>query len=126
VACRLKQLGVAPEQLRVTLLDTPAPDSEITADLGKAFPGSVDYYCSSPLTQFGPKARFPGIELIRVATPSKMNIVQAHAYACEWYINTMSLKGSTEGFSKSPFNTIGVPEAGGLSSNAGKDSRRAN
>lgn len=107
VACRLKQLGIAPKQLRVTLLDTPMPDSEITADLGKAFPGSVDYYCTSPLTQFGPDAHFPGIELIRVATPSKMNIVQAHSYACEWYINTISLKGSTDGFSKSPLNRIG-------------------
>jgi hypothetical protein len=106
VACRLKQLGIAPKQLRVTLLDTPEPDSEITVDLGKAVPGSVDYYLTSPLVRFGPKTLFPGIELIRVTPPIAMNIVQAHGYACDWYIDTISRQDSKGGFSKSPLNKI--------------------
>ncbi len=106
VACRLKQLGIAPDQLRVTLLDTPEPDSEITTDLGKAFPGSVDYYISSRLVRFGPETQFPGIELVRVETPPAMNIIQAHNYSHDWYIDTISRQDSKEGFSKSPLNTI--------------------
>jgi hypothetical protein len=106
MACNLKKLGIAPKQLRVTLLDTPMPDSEITADLGKAFPGLVDYYIASPLVWVGPDTQFPGIELCHVPTPPKKDIFQAHLYAIDWYIDTISQQGSKDGFSKSPLNQI--------------------
>lgn len=102
VACRLKQLGIAPEQVRITLLDTPEPGPEITVDLGKAFPGSVDYY----VTAFGPKIQFPGIELTPIPTPPAMNLIQAHNYSHDWYIDTISNQSRKDGFAKSPLNTI--------------------
>ncbi len=104
VANRLKQLGIAPDRIRVTLLDTPEPDSEITVDLAKDFPGSVDYYTSSRLVRFGPGTNFPGIDLIRIETPPGLNVIQAHNYAHDWYIDTISRQDSKEGFSKSPLN----------------------
>src|SRR6516162_8653192 len=100
VACLLKKLKINLTQFRVTLLDTPFPDSEITVELGKDFPGSVDYYHTSALAWFEQNTQFPGIELIHVRHPPGMSPIQAHKWAHDWYIDTIR-QGGTDGFSKS-------------------------
>jgi hypothetical protein len=109
VACVLNKLKIKPTQFRVTLLDTPLPDSEITVELGRDFPGSVDYYHTSALAWFEQKTQFPGIELIHVQHPPGMSPIQAHKWAHDWYIDTIR-QGGTDGFSKSPLNNIGKRE----------------
>lgn len=98
----LSELGLAPEPMQVTMLDTPFP---LAADLAKAashFP--VDFYVTSLLAQGVPADQFVvGFNRFDITPPPEIDpYTGAHSYAHSWFIQSVSDKGNAEGFSGSP------------------------
>lgn len=103
VALTLRQLGVAPANLRVTMLDTPMPVMEQLKLLSDGIP--VDYYCTSafatgiPDTGFG---RF--FTRFSISPPAGTDpYIGAHSFAHQWYIDSIATDGR-DGFGRSPFS----------------------
>lgn len=99
----LQQLGLAPANLRVTLLDTPQPVMDHLKLLSDAVP--VDFYCTSsfatgiPETGFG--RRFTKFD---IAPPAGTDpFTGAHSYAHRWFIESIK-SGDEKGFRRSPFS----------------------
>nr|WP_283107901.1 alpha/beta hydrolase family protein [Shewanella ulleungensis] len=98
----LSELGLAPEPMQVTMLDTPFP---LAADLAKAasyFP--IDFYVTSSLAQGVPADQFViGFKRFDITPPPEIDpYTGAHSYAHSWFIQSVSDKGNAEGFSRSP------------------------
>lgn len=98
----LLDLGVAPKDLRVTMLDTPLPVVEDLRQLLRGVP--LDYYCSSAFAKGVPAAGF-AVNFTRcdIAVPRGIDqYTEAHSYAYDWYIDTIK-NDRSEGFGVSPF-----------------------
>lgn len=124
VAILLKKFNVAPDQLHITILDTPAPDREVIQTLPDLYPeGTVDFYISSDIggrleslraAMFSPKIHRYIVppetitndeNLITTVIDRVKNVWEAHRYCFEWFIKTIEHpeKYPGEGFSLSPF-----------------------
>lgn len=124
VAILLKRFNVAPATVHVTILDTPAPDEEVTETLPDLYPdGTVDFYVSSDIggrletlraATFSPKIHHYTVPAEAVAEAGNWmadvvsrvkNIWEAHRYCFEWFIRTVECPADypDEGFNRSPF-----------------------
>lgn len=128
VAVLLKKFHAAPRPLHVTILDTPAPTSEITMALPNLYPdGTVDFYISSVMggrqetfraADFSPKIRTLVISSKVQASQDKNfangfvkklgNLWVEHRYSFEWYMETIDHpeKFPNEGFNRSPLRPV--------------------
>ena len=99
----LKQLGLAPANLRVTLLDTPMPVMEKLKLLSDDV--QVDFYCTSafasgiPETGFG--RRFTKFSITPPAGTDPY--IGAHSFAHEWFTDSIAAEAE-DGFRRSPFS----------------------
>ncbi len=107
-ALTLSKLHLAPSPLRVTILDTPAPDKEILFDLPRCCP--VDFYITSPVGGRTPKvllANFSlgAIHMKQLVAPADKNWLDKHRWAYDWFKETITnpKKWVDEGFSRSSF-----------------------
>jgi hypothetical protein len=119
VAVLLKRFNVAPENVHVTILDTPAPDPEVTKTLADIYPNNtVDFYISSDIggrletlhaAEFSskihryeiPSGTSPRIEpnvasswdrfrsSVQRVFTRAANVWVAHRYSFEWFMNTI-------------------------------------
>ncbi len=98
----LKQLGLAPANFRVTMLDTPSPVVAELKELAGDIP--VDFYCASAFVTGIPETGFAKyFTCSDIPVPAGIDrYTGAHAYAHEWYIDTISKPGD-KGFAFSPF-----------------------
>jgi pimeloyl-ACP methyl ester carboxylesterase len=134
VARRLNDLGLIDKsQVHVTILDTPAPDSEITELVPALYPkNAIDFYVSSDLgarletfrsAPFSPRVhkyevpsenkaeqRKSGpllgiVDSIRALVARVGNWGVAHRYSYTWYMKTIEHPEDypDEGFNRSPF-----------------------
>ena len=99
----LQDLGLAPENLRITLLDTPLP---VRSDLEKVageFP--VDFYETSAFALGVPADRFVPLfrKFVEPLPKDIDNYMGAHSYAYQWYIHSIKVDDEKNGFSRSPF-----------------------
>ena len=99
----LQDFGMTPADMRVTLLDTPAPDTGDILQLLKSC--KVDFYATSAFTTVG----VPSTDLhenytfVKVEVPEKIKTsIDQHNYAYDWYVSTVKSKKSN-GFARSPF-----------------------
>lgn len=106
-ALRLRMMNLAPDTMHVTILDTPAPDDELTVQVPKAC-SSMDFYVTSAfvigLDDNAPPA---GIHLKHITPPPGGSLLDAHSYAYKWF--TQSIPGARpeeSGFGRSPFAKI--------------------
>ncbi len=99
----LHKLGLAPEELYITLLDTPAPNTKTMALAAEYSP--IDYYCTSSFAQGIPQTGWRlGYSRFDIVVPSTIdNFIGAHSYAHKWFIESISNK-EVQGFSRSPFS----------------------
>ena len=99
----LKQLGVAPANLRVTLLDTPAPVMDHLKLLSDEVP--VDFYCTSLFATGIPETGFGRyFTKFDIAPPAGTDpYTGAHSFAHQWFIETIASEGE-QGFRRSPFS----------------------
>lgn len=96
---------IAPENLHVTILDTPEPHAEILTEL----PGTgceVEFYVTSDFVRRGLLAT--PHENLRVeeifAEPRIEDPIEQHSYAHQWFIETIrAAKKEEDGFGRSPF-----------------------
>ena len=98
----LNDLGYAPDNLRVTMLDTPMP---VKAHLVKLLENTpVDFYRTSLLAQRVPKSEFkPGFILFDIPVPEGIDsFTGAHSFAYNWFIDSIE-GGDERGFARSPF-----------------------
>jgi pimeloyl-ACP methyl ester carboxylesterase len=120
IATRLNELGLLlhPHQFHITILDTPAPDSEILEEMPKVYPSdAVDFYVTSRAGGLEPNfhfASFPReIHWLRVLPEQKARrwwefgtgLRDDHQYAYKWFIQTAADPNATpphEGFNRSP------------------------
>jgi hypothetical protein len=124
IAVLLKTLGIAPDPLHVTILDTPAPDAELLEKLPSLYPkDAVDFYVTSDLG--GRKADLTfadfstlNIHMKKFSAPPKdgarwwNTAGDAHRWSCVWFIRTITEPGSGqgEGFDRSPFATLAAEQ----------------
>ncbi len=106
-------LGIKPQNLRLTILDTPLPDVKEQGDLryvARDFP--LDYYCTSAFAQGVPaQGWLPLFSRFQIKREEKMNaFTDAHSYAYEWFINSI-VNHDKEGFARSPFMQQLTPAA---------------
>jgi ABC-type multidrug transport system fused ATPase/permease subunit len=108
IAIALSKLNVAPSPLRVTILDTPAPDQEILFDLPRICP--VDFYITSPFGGRTPElllANFSlgGIHMKELSAPAGERAIDKHRWAYDWFKETITnpKKVAGEGFCRSGF-----------------------
>jgi hypothetical protein len=104
----LYELRMAPEKLRVTMLDTPAPDWQDLRNLLEYCP--IDYYCSSSFTAgLVPANGFhPNYTRFDIAPPADIDAYTgAHSYAYKWFILSIRPDDTNypKGFGRSPFAT---------------------
>jgi hypothetical protein len=104
----LQELGVAPESLRVTMLDTPAPVQNDLRQVLERTP--VDYYCSSAFTKglVPPNGFHRNYTRFDIPPPANANIdayTGAHSYAFNWFIQSVRSRdpGYANGFGRSCF-----------------------
>jgi len=102
-ALLLHDLELAPHDLRVTLLDTPMPDTKDLAALLEFCP--VDFVRASDLAQGVPEAGIhENYELFDLEVPEGLDaFLDAHEFAHAWYIRSIR-EGGPEGFGRSPFS----------------------
>lgn len=107
-ALRLHQMNLAPKVMHVTILDTPAPDSELLVDVPNACP--VDFYVTSGFVRGLDDKRPPkGVYLKHIPFQGSLTLLQQHSYAYQWYTRTIpTARMGESGFGRSPF----VREAG--------------
>lgn len=103
-ALYLRKMNLAPNVMQVTILDTPAPDHELTVEVPKACSG-MDFYVTSPfvlgLDDNAPPA---GIYLKHITPEAGAGLLDAHRYAYKWFTETViSAKPGDSGFGHSPF-----------------------
>jgi hypothetical protein len=106
-ALRLRMMNLAPTTLHVTILDTPAPDHELTVEVPKAC-SSMDFYVTSPFV-IGLSDETPpnGVHLKHIRPPPGGSLLDAHSYAYKWFTQTISnSKPEETGFGRSPFASI--------------------
>jgi len=98
----LNELGLAPPDLRVTMLDTPMPVKAHLEQLLKKTP--VDFYKTSTFATGIPDTGFvPNFTKFEIDVPEGTDpYTGAHSYAHQWYIESIST-GDERGFSRSPF-----------------------
>ncbi len=102
VAIVLKQLGLAPSDLRVTMLDTPVP---VAADLLAVLDEiPIDYYCTSAFASGVPEAGFhKNFTRYDIKPPATVDpYLGAHSYAYQWYTQSIAPEWE-KGFGRSPF-----------------------
>ncbi len=100
----LQELGLAPDTLRVTMLDTPLP---VKADILKiAHEHPVDYYATSTFAQMVPADGFtPGFRRFSKTPPEGVDpYIGAHSFAYTYYIHSIRNPNGEDGFSLSPFS----------------------
>jgi hypothetical protein len=125
VAIRLAELGVVRSdspKLHVTILDTPAPDQEITNDLPELYPDkAVDFYISSVMggrlettraAQFSPKIdkydvpaeTSPDANWVKAIYHKVSNLWEDHRQSFKWYMRTIEHPEDYpgQGFNHSP------------------------
>lgn len=107
----LEKLDLKPKNLRLTILDTPAPDVSQTGDLwavSQHFP--LDYYITSEFAKLVPVAGWlPKFTRYDIKRPDKMDAyLTAHSYAYEWYMESIE-NNDERGFVRSPFKQGVVP-----------------
>lgn len=107
-ALRLHQMNLAPKVMHVTILDTPAPDSELLVDVPNACP--VDFYVTSGFVRgLDDKSPPKGVYLKHIPFQGTQSLLQQHSYAYQWYTGTIpAAKMGETGFGRSPL----VREAG--------------
>jgi hypothetical protein len=97
----LNDLGLAPEQLRVSMLDTPVP---VRAHLEKLLETTpIDFYKTSAFAQGIPESGFlPNFTRFDLEVPEGTDpFTGAHSFAHKWYID--SIRNNDEnGFRRSP------------------------
>ena len=98
----LKQLGLAPANLRVTMLDTPMPVATDLVAILDEIP--VDYYCTSAFATGVPANGFyRNFTRYDIKPPAGTDAyLGAHSYAWKWYIQSIAPEWET-GFRRSPF-----------------------
>jgi pimeloyl-ACP methyl ester carboxylesterase len=103
-ALYLKKMNLAPTQMHVTILDTPAPDHELTVEVPNACSG-MDFYVTSPFVLgLDDQAPPPGVYLKHIAPAEGTGMLEAHSYAHKWFTKTVvSAKPGDSGFGRSPF-----------------------
>ncbi|MFC4995529.1 hypothetical protein [Rubritalea tangerina] len=102
----LIDLGLAPDDLRITMLDTPLPVKEHLAEVAKSYP--VDFYCTSAFAKGVPENGFDGLKFSRfdISPPAGTDPYKAaHSYAWRWFIDSIGASNIKEGFSRSSFAT---------------------
>ncbi|MEO5916008.1 MAG: hypothetical protein ABIS50_17365 [Luteolibacter sp.] len=100
----LRQLGLAPKDLRITMLDTPMPVMlEQLKLLSDDVP--VDFYCTSAFTTGIPESGFGRyFTKFNITPPAGTDpYTGAHSFAHQWYIDSITA-GSKIGFGLSPFS----------------------
>lgn len=100
----LIELGLAPESLHVTLLDTPLPRRGDLARVAQVAP--VDFYATSQFAQgVPPNAFVPGFSRYNLQPPPEVDpYTGAHSFAYQWFIDSMREDAAGIGFSRSPFS----------------------
>ena len=103
-ALYLRKMNLAPSVMQVTILDTPAPDHELSVEVPKACSG-MDFYITSPFVLgLDDKAPPAGIYLKHIAPEAGAGLLDAHRYAYKWFTETvLSAKPGDPGFGHSPF-----------------------
>ncbi|MEM9016050.1 MAG: hypothetical protein AAGC68_03485 [Verrucomicrobiota bacterium] len=107
----LNDLDLAPDDFRVTMLDTPAPVRSHLAHLLEK--SEIDYYRTSAFAQGIPESEFlPGFTRYDLKVPEGIDIYMgAHSYAHRWFIDSIT-EGYENGFRRSPiFRGNGTKEA---------------
>ena len=102
-ALRLSQMNLAPEVMRVTILDTPAPDAELLEELPKRC--RVDFYITSGFVVGLDPAQPPeGVHLKRIESGKEMSLLEQHSFAHQWFIRSIpDAQPGDDGFGQSPF-----------------------
>ena len=106
-ALRLKMMNLAPAVMHVTILDTPAPDNELTVQVPQAC-SSMDFYVTSQFV-IGLDDNTPpaGIHLKHITPPPGGSLLDAHSYAYKWYTGGIPAATPEEtGFGRSPFAKV--------------------
>jgi pimeloyl-ACP methyl ester carboxylesterase len=102
-ALRLLQMNLAPEGMRVTILDTPQPGDEILLEL----PGQckVDFYRTSGFVLgLENAAASDQLHLFEPPLEREMNLLEQHSFAHQWFTQTiLKANQGDEGFGLSPF-----------------------
>lgn len=98
----LNELGLAPPDLRVTMLDTPVPVREHLEQLLETTP--VDFYRTSAFAAGIPDSGFrPGFTKFEIEVPEGIDpYTGAHSFAHQWYIGSIA-NDDGRGFQRSPF-----------------------
>ena len=99
----LSELGLAPEQMHVSLLDTPFP---LKSDLTRgALKFTVDFYVTSALAQGVPPDKYTtGFNRFDITPPLGIDpYTGAHSYAHSWFIESVTNDTIKAGFNRSPF-----------------------
>lgn len=99
----LNELGLAPTDMRVTMLDTPVPVASDIAKLAAHTP--VDFYVTSSLALGVPKHQFSAeFNRFDIAVPSEIDpYTGAHSYAHSWFIDSVTRPELQHGFARSSF-----------------------
>jgi hypothetical protein len=97
----LNDLGLAPEEFRVTMLDTPAPVRSHLLQLLETT--EVDFYRTSAFAQGIPESEFvPRFTRFDLEVPEGTDMYMgAHSYAHRWFIESIT-NGDEIGFRRSP------------------------
>ena len=99
----LIELDLAPEDFRITLLDTPLPRVPDLEFIGQVHP--IDFYATSQFAQLVPPDRFaPLYRRFAIQPPAGTDpLTGAHSFAHQWFIQTILEDEEGLGFSRSPF-----------------------
>jgi hypothetical protein len=102
-ATLLREMGFAPSEMHVTILDTPAPDSAMLQGLARSCP--TDYYVTSGFVRGMDPADPPaGIHVYVPSDGKDRTWLEAHSYAYLWFTETVTRAAAgDEGFGRSPF-----------------------
>lgn len=102
-AMRLREMGVIPESVRVTILDTPGADSEVLEKLPELT--DAEFYITSPFVVglFESKESDP-LYIRKKVSGEKLNPLEKHSYAHQWYLKSIrENEPDGDGFDRSPF-----------------------
>jgi len=99
----LGRMNLAPQQLQVTILDTPGPDSEMLVELPKVC--TAEFYITSGFVlgldeNTGPS----GLHIRKIPSEKPLSLLQAHSFAHDWFTRTIpTAHAGDKGFGRSPF-----------------------
>ncbi len=104
----LVAMGFPKEQVHVTILDTPEPDTEITQAL--VHYADAEFYRTSELAQVSASTFDPALHFLYLPPPVSVGkgfkaAMKQHSYAWQWYRDGIAGAkcGVDEGFGRSPF-----------------------